>query len=254
MSARKYIATKLHKALEMAPDDEDLAAMTNAPHYVVDRKLIEMFGREDVNRSIAALIEAGICRLPYEQLVVEFEAEDGVRRFAHLREKPDGSVSCTMAVLNAPALTVTSHPITVSIKSDPETAFVVSGGKSSELDKLAAAFATAVALLMLNTKGIEKELLQPVALNEAREKRGMPAIPRHTVMRIGTVVDALGRERSFSESRHMPLHLRAGHVRHQVCGKGRADRKLVYIPPTLVNFNPAEPDHKAPLPKRILSK
>lgn len=32
-------------------------------------------------------------------------------------------------------------------------------------------------------------------------------------------------------------HWRRGHMRHQVCGKGRLDRKLIYIPPVCIHAN-----------------
>lgn len=249
---RKYIATRLHHALEMAPDEPALLAMTTAPHYVIDNRLIEMFGRDDVTKSITALIEAGIARLPFPGLVVEFEAEDSVRRFAHLAEQPEG-FGCTMATLNGPALTITRDPVEVGITRLPVVGFYVRNGQSSELDRLAAVFAVAVAMLMLNTQGIEKELIEVRALNASREVRGKPAVPRHTLLRVGTVIDAHGNEVSFSSSRHMPLHLRAGHVRHQAFGKGRVERKLVYIPPTLVNFRPADAGQPIPQPKRVVS-
>ncbi len=74
------------------------------------------------------------------------------------------------------------------------------------------------------------------------------------LLRIGTVIDHLGRETSWSSGRHMPLHMRAGHVRHQACGKGRTDRRLVYIPPTLVNFRPGDETKPVPQPKRVLTR
>ena len=252
MTTRKYIATKLHRALEMAPDEPALRAMTDAPHYVIDRRLIEMFGRDDVTKSISALIEAEIARLPFPHLVVEFEAEDRVRRFAHISEQA-GGFACTMATLNDPALTITREPVEVGITRLPVVGFYVRNGQSSDLDRLAAVFAVAVAMLMLNTQGIEKELIEARALNTSRVASGKPAVPRHTLLRIGTVIDAHGNEVSFSNSRHMPLHLRAGHVRHQAFGKGRTERKLVYIPPTLVNFKPIDVDRPVPQPKRVVS-
>lgn len=251
--SRRYIATRLHQALEIAPDDRDLAMMAAAPHYVIDRQLSDMLAREDVARSIAALIEAGIARLPFPSLVVEFDDGLGVRRFAHLFEFGD-EFRCVMAVLNGPALTVTRDPISVRLSSSAKAGLHVSGPSASALDQLAAAFGAAVAMLMLNIQGIEKDVIVPHALNAARAKNQKPAVPRHTLLRIGTVVDKSGRETSFGNVRHMPLHLRAGHVRHQACGKGRVDRRLVYIPPTLVNFKPGDDKAAAKVPKRKVTK
>lgn len=252
MGLRKYIATRLHQALDMAPDDEALRAMTEAPHYVVDSRLIEMFFREDITKSIAALIEAGIFRLPFPELLVEFEVGGPVRRFIHIHERGDG-FDCICAALNGPALTVTQKAVRVDVSRDP-MCFRADGEMSSELDRMACVFAVSVAMLMLNTQGVEKEVLDATPLNKAREVRGQAAIPRHTLLRIGTVVNAKGERVSFGDCRHMPLHLRAGHVRHQAYGKGRNERKLIYIPPTLVNFRPEHASEPVALPMRVLTR
>lgn len=252
---RKYIATRLHQALEMAPDDPDVVILASKPHYVVDRRLTEMFAREDVARSITAVIEAGLARLPFPELVVEFDAEDSVRRFVLLRESP-GQVQfeASIITLNGPALTVTREPTTIGIARFPVPGFQVGHSSGSELDRLAAVFAAAVAMLMLNIQGIDKELIEPRALNAQRVAKGRPAIPRHTLLRIGTIIDSHGNQARFTDGRHMPLHLRAGHVRHQACGKGNADRKLIYIPPVLVNFKPGDEDRPVPQPKKLLAR
>lgn len=254
MTNRKYIATRLHRALEMAGDDTDLVAMTQAPHYVVDRRLTEMLAREDVSRSITAVIEAQLAHMPFPSLLVEFDAEDSVRRFAHIFERPDeNAFDVVLAVLNGPALTVTRAPIRIEIVNLPVPGFVVRPSQSSELDRLAAVFAVAVGMLMLNINGVEKDVVEPRKLNRSREAVGKPSIPRHTVLRIGTVIDSAGRSVRYADGRHMPIHLRAGHVRHQVCGKGRTERKLIYIPPVLVNFHPGD-ERQPPKPQRLLTK
>lgn len=251
----KYIATRLHQALELAPDDRDLQTMAGKPHYVIDRRLTEMFGREDVAKSITAIIEAGLARLPFPELVVEFDAEESVRRFVLLAETPDlTGFDASIATLSGPALTVTSTPTRVNIVQIPTPGFHVEHSQGSELDRLAAVFAAAVAMLMLNIQGIDKELIEPRALNAQRTAKGRPSVPRHTLLRIGTVVDSEGRSTRFSDGRHMPLHLRAGHVRHQAYGKGHLDRKLIYIPPVLVNFKPGDETRPVPQPRKILTR
>lgn len=251
---QKYIATRLHQALELAPDDADLHAIATKPHYVIDRRLTEMFSREDVAKSITAVIEADVARLPYSELVVEFEAEEPVRRIVWLREESGNQIDATVIALNAGVLTVTQNPVAISIAQIPVPGFVVNAGAASDLDKLAAVFAAAVALLMLNIQGIDKELVTTEALNKARAARGKPSIPRHTILRIGTIIDRLGNKVGYGDGRHMPLHLRAGHVRHQAHGPKMTERKLIYIPPVLVNFKPGDENAAVPQPKRVLTR
>jgi hypothetical protein len=251
MTGNKYIATTLHKAIELAPDDDLLQEAATLPHYVIDPRLVEMLGREDVHRSISAMIEAGMARLPFQKMLVEFDAENGVRRFTILRENEgqDGFTADLMAFSRG-VLTVSQRRVSVDLTG---TGIGVRF-HATEIDGLAAGFAVAIALMMLNTQGIEREAIVPRALNKSREARGLPSVPRHTIVRIGTIVDALGREHAYSGVRHMPLHLRAGHARRQHFGRGRSEIKWVYIPPTLVNFKPGDELRTVRMPKRVLTK
>lgn len=40
----KYIATRLHKAIELAPDEEFFQRCSRLPHYVIDASLIGILG------------------------------------------------------------------------------------------------------------------------------------------------------------------------------------------------------------------
>src|SRR4051812_13090312 len=84
----KYIATKLHKALELAPDEEFFQRCSRLPHYVVDPSLVELLLRGDVRASINAMVEAGIARLPFGEMLVEIETSP-TRNFVLLEEYQD---------------------------------------------------------------------------------------------------------------------------------------------------------------------
>jgi hypothetical protein len=121
---------------------------------------------------------------------------------------------------------------------------------------LVVAEAMSIAMLMLNTKGIEHVPVSMAKLNKARAKnagRNHFPISDYTVLRVGHVYDANGEAHSLAGSgRHMPVHWRAGHVRNVPYGPhGAAVRptRLRYIPPCLVNFDPLL-DPQAPTPKR----
>lgn len=248
----KYIATKLHQALELAPSDQTLLDLVDLPHYVVDDRLVQMFTREDVTRSVEAIIGAGIARLPYPSLLIEFEAEPTVRRFVRLDEYFGFSFTARIFTLSSPLLTITSDPVKANLSTDP-AGIVIDADKASDMEKLSAAFAICVGLLMLNIQGVDKEVIETEKLNRNRERSGKAGIPRHTLLRVGTVYDRNGKPVTSAGAYRMPVHLRAGHVRNQAYGKGRTERKPIYIPPTLVNYQPGD-EEPARQPKRILTK
>jgi len=101
--------------------------------------------------------------------------------------------------------------------------------------------ALGLALLVLSVRGIEKQVVSArdvAKVNKQRAARGKPAVPEYTLLRIGTVYDSKGNGISAGEAkrRRMPVHLRAGHTRMQPHGPNRSERKLVFIPPVLVNY------------------
>jgi hypothetical protein len=244
----KYIATKLHVALEVDPEEPVLLEMHQGAHYVIDQTLIELLARSDVKACIAAMVEANVARLPLESLTIEFEA-DNVRRFVLLRETSQG-VMAHVASLTGDAMEVTFRPIRCHLT----TAGVAVTGHMTLMDGKAAGFAVGIALLMLHTKGIEKELIVPEPLNRKRRVTGKVEIPRHTVMRIGSVYDREGKEHRVGAGSPMPLHLRIGHARHQAWGPEMKLRRWIYIPPVIVNYRPEEGPVEVRQPKKILAR
>lgn len=248
MSA-KYIATKLHIALALAPEEPVLSAATALPHYVIDRRLTEMLGREDVQKSIVAMIEAEVARLPFPAMLVEFDAEHGVRRFTVLRETV-GGFEADLCAMAGGVLTIGTHPAQISLT---KTGLAIKG-HASELDGLAAGFSAAISLLMLNVQGIDKDVIEPRHLNKARRLAGKPSVPTHTVVRIGTITDRTGKRIPANQARTMPIHLRAGHARHQHYGIGWSETKVIYIPPVLVNFKDGDDAKAVRQPKKVLTR
>lgn len=250
----KYIATKLHQLIEGGHGEPLYDRMLELPHYVIDDRLVELFQREDIVRSIVAVIEADVAYLPYHEMVVEYDVK-GERTFrvlARLRETTPGVNGDFLAdiVLHTEGMTsITREPVRMRTATDPAGIDVAETWSKS--DQVTAAFALMIALLMLNIQGIDKEVIEPERLNKSRKASGKPGIPRHTLLHIGTVLNSEGHGVRFGEGRHMPVHLRAGHVRHQAHGPGMTERKLIYIPPVLVNFHPGD-DVKQP--KRVLTR
>ncbi|CAM5576094.1 hypothetical protein MAUB1S_09685 [Mycolicibacterium aubagnense] len=227
------IATKLHILAELCEGDPLVAAMQQAPCYSISREIVGIMDRRDVQDSVIAMVEAGIARLPYAPLLVEFSVEECVRRFVLLDEVGDRIQACCAALYRERLADVSESRAVVSLHE--LNGISITRYRDAE-EGGAIILAVTVALLMLNTAGIDKQVIDPAALNAQRVKRGRAAIPSHTVIRIGTIFDRSGRAVTGSTGRHMPVHLRAGHVRHQACGPDRADRKLIYVPPVLVNY------------------
>lgn len=248
----KYIATRLHKAIELAPDEEFFQRCSRLPHYVVDDSLIDMLMRSDIQASVSAMIEAQIARLPFEELVLEFETGP-TRNFIRLEEYQDrfrAQVGVLRAKDGIEAAEIDPHPYDLTLMEAGIDVDEPSQRRSHEVWLKVACFGLYMALLMLNIQGVEKEVIEPSRLNKSRGASGKPAIPTHSVMRIGHVYDTNGNRVGLGAGRQMPVHMRAGHARHQHYGEGNALVKIVYIPPVLVNFKPGE---AVKVPKRVLA-
>ncbi len=122
---------------------------------------------------------------------------------------------------------------------------------ASESKVFVATFATALnlALLMLNTKGIEKQVITVAeSLNKKRKAHGKLPIPTHSVVHVGTIYrrDGTAIKHEGHGGWHMPMHWRCGYTRVQHFGTNREETKMVYIPPCIVNFKPEEAAPAAP--------
>ena len=107
-------------------------------------------------------------------------------------------------------------------------------------------------MLLLNTRGVEKEVVKCERLNRSRARQGHRPVPDHTVIRIGHVYDRSGHATSVGGGGRepMPVHWRRGHTRLQRIGHGRTQTKLVYIEPCLVNYIEGE-DVPVPRSKEV---
>lgn len=244
----RYIATRLHKALELAADDDFLLRCATLPHYVIDKSLSDLLTRGDVRASIDAMIEADIAHLPFPEMLIEIDT-GSARSFVVLAEA-DGAFRASMAVLRGEeAVEVDPDPMTIQL-GDAAMEVRTEAGRSHASWMRTAGVCLGIALLMLNIQGVEKEVIEPTRLNRSRVACGKPSIPGHSVMRIGHVYDRNGVRQGFGVGRQMPVHLRAGHARRQHYGENNTLIKTVYIPPVLVNFKPGAEVNQ---PKRILA-
>jgi hypothetical protein len=266
------IKTKLHVIEEVIYAAEKtvdplVLKMMEAPKFYVDRDVVKLLQRSDAQSSIAAMIKAGVARLPYNPLLLEYETFGDSGGKLHccvlltekaggfhaevmfLYDTSDGRTAIRSTVLNKEILVYLLY----NEHDDSKPTIKVEGnGSGDKLDCEIVAYATMMALLMLNIRGIEKQHIETRALNKSREKKGKGAIPEHTIVHIGTVFDRNGRGQRFggNTGRTMPVHLRRGHARHQACGEGMKDHRWVYIPPVLVNYK--EDGDKPRTPEQLI--
>lgn len=108
-----------------------------------------------------------------------------------------------------------------------------------DMDVGAADTALSALTLLLNTRGIHKEVITPTRLNKKRQGSGKVAIPSHTFIRLGHVYDRSGLQIKLDPNSRKPVrvHWRRGHTKQVVYGQGRKLRKLQYIEPCLVNYS-----------------
>jgi len=230
--------------------------MMEAPTYCMDAQIVNLLVRDDVSDSILAIMNAGIARLPYDPMLVEFSppTTHPCRYFVLMRERPGQVIRTTAACLskNDTELVVMADPLNIEIV---EGGMICTSAMEDDPFAWASMAAVSLSLLMLNTKGIEKQVIFTGRLNKARAKHndGRTPVPQHTVVRIGTIYDRSGRGHSATATgRHMPVHLRAGHVRRQHFGKGNEEVKQIFIPPCIVNFKD-ESGEKPKIPHKTIT-
>lgn len=265
------VRTKLHVLAsnvdpqngQFGRDNEIVQNMLKAASFVIDSDVLELVKREDCRKSIHALIEAKMVRLPYDPMVIEYEIDGKSHEFCYLYEKFDIVTGATiihgrviLMELARETAMVATHEIRAMVQ---DKQIMVDGGpyeaKQNAAHKLfmhAFAVSLHLALLMLNTKGIEKEVVRVAdGLNKKRVASGKQPIPHHSVVHIGTIYrrDGSAIKREGSGGWTMPMHWRCGYTRRQHFGKGREEEKMVYIPPCIVNFKPEEEAPHAPMRK-----
>lgn len=255
------IRTKLHiladnvDPRDMSPGRENavVKAMLAAASFVIDKEVLELLRRDDASKSIKALIEAGMAKLPYNPMVVEYEVNPKWHEFVMLREK-DGAIYGRISTMDTAttATMVANNEIKMTFGDGRVYVWPCPGDQHPDFAVFRNSFMVGVnlALLMLNTKGIEKELVTVAeSLNKKRTAKGKPRIPVHSIVHIGTIYRRDGTAIKRGEGGggwHLPMHWRCGHTRTQHFGKGREETKIIYIPPCIVNFKPEDDAPEAP--------
>lgn len=249
---------------KLGAQDPCISRMLKAASYVIDKPVIDLLRREDTTKSIIALVEAGIARLPVSPMVVEFEMSPAYHDFVMLEEDVTHQgrpcVRAWMATLEVKTGKVLSvqEPLILEIDVEGFTIqrkHMPKDDTAAVLSIAAAVVAVNAAFLMLNTLGIEKEVVEVTRLNKARAQRGRPSIPRHTVIHIGRIYKRDGTyvKAGSGDGRKMPMHVRQAHIRNMPYGpmnvEQRPTRKHL-IPMCIVNYREGD---EAKVPKRVVT-
>lgn len=247
---KDQIVTAFHKASWVGLRDDVQKKYHAAAKYCIDSDVVGIIQRADAFQSVAALVEANVCRLPFTPMMMEFQATERFRWFILLEEINEGeSLKAQAVFIHLPTEATYWSSRDIDVYMDKE-GFTVNGVARTQ-DAHAIICGVTMALLFLNTKGIEKQVIEPTALNKARARKGRVPIPKVTVLRIGTVYDRNGNAVKGGGVPGMrKVHLRAGHTRRQHFGPANSETKIIYIPPVLVNYRPEEGDKMPALPEK----
>lgn len=274
-------AARINGRIVNASEMPVVRKMLNAANYVIDYEVWELMRRHDVSKSVRALVEAGIARLPMSPMVIEYQPSETHHVFVLLEDghtvtTRDGQ-KCEGMILHVAFMPKSAEwiqvgdtplpyafmdgrivapyvpPIPVGLTS---TVYVeaLEAQSFTETALLCGLAAIDLALLMLNTKGIEKEVIEVAPLNKHRVSKGRVPIPRHSVVHIGSIYRRDETAITRGQGRgaggwKMPMHWRQGYTRRQRYGKGREQEKIVFIQPCIVNYLP---EGETPVIKKVI--
>jgi hypothetical protein len=245
--------------------DPRMLRLLDAPTFVMQSDAFTLMQRTDCGAAIKAMHDADIFRLPYPKMVVEWQLRDGYPSHFTPHAKDDAAEPLHEFV----HLEETVDPITGKFAISAEYSFMFVSSRIGGIfedklvfthvdDGLNCAFHKAIdptmreiamgsgliainmALVLMNMKGIDREVHTFEALNKQRVRKGKQAIPQYTYVRIGHVYRADGTRVKYTEGdvRQMPMHVRSAHTRRQHFGKENSETKLIYVPSCIVNFDP----------------
>ncbi len=237
--ANDVIHTALHKLdWSKVPPKVKAQYLEKAAKYFVGDDVVNVITRGDAWSSIQALVRAGMLKLPFNPLMIEYSATNKFRWFILLEDLGDKFLAqAIFCHLDTQQTYYSSRDATVTLDDQQ---FHIEGVRTDQ-DGNAIACAVCMALLFLNTKGIEKEVRTFDKFNKIRERKGQAKILPYTTVRIGTVYGRDGKGTKVADGstgRTMPVHLRAAYTRAQHFGPNNSEVKQVFIESCIVNYRP----------------
>lgn len=235
----RYNPDKIMLTVEDLEGVQDIIQAAQAtPKFFLDRGLTELLDKDEVNRSLQDMHAAGLARLPFPELIVEWDhvrADNTTQRyFCILTErssvaKPldgeDGwhpwiAFLMRLAVLGGETRAVMS-PSAIYVRFDAEAGEEKEFGfhyaarpapfwqsfpdvlpkymtDTIELEAHRIGDAIAAVVMLLHTKGVKKTVVSAPKLNKQRAKKQLPAVPDVTTLSIGMVYDKDGAGRAYT--------------------------------------------------------
>lgn len=251
----RYMRGERPTTLKPASQLKAVEKMLASTCYAVDDKVMALLEHENVRKSLFAMLDAGIVSLPLPKLTIEYTLPGtAIHEFAYLEESCDAAgpfieIWTASLQLTTGKAMVVDKPIKARYtgKDTLNPSFQLNDVSRSDAEIVAIVDrALRLSLLMLNTLGIEKEIVDTKRLNHSRQRKGKPPIPSHTIVHIGRIFKKDGTAVRFDTAtgRKMPMHVRQAHVRNVPYGSrnvegDRPTRKML-IPMCIVNFVPGE--------------
>jgi hypothetical protein len=236
-------------------EDPKMQRMMKVPHFVIQDDALELMSRADIAATITALHEAQLTRLPYPEILIEYNehSKGGSPEFRHfvMLEEVDGhkAFAPTWAFWDMRNRIggMQKIPARLSFRDNGKMAFEYTDfGQTKRMRDIlehgaqCARFAADICFMLLNTRGIEKEIIECAALNKHRVAKGKTAVPTHRYVHIAKVYRRDGTHESYAAGHHKRMHLRKGYTRRQHYGPKNELEKIVYIEPVIVNFDPEQ--------------
>lgn len=111
-------------------------------------------------------------------------------------------------------------------------------------------------MVLLNTRGVHKEVIIPERLNKARHKARKVPIPRHTVIRVAHCYSRDGTKREVPGWKQQ-FHIRPGYINYYWYGKRKGpdahpELRPKYVEPYFVNWDPENPEAVPKVPEAHL--
>lgn len=260
--------SKLARLYEVSP--VTAARTADWPLFVFTAEIAELLSNGDAaHKSLEAMIAAGVAHLPYPVMLVQYPCGPAVTCIAAVSEHDDGEFRATSYFIDDANKAYSIPQAAVTFKfaagykiTADSTIKVWVHAAGSNLDRQAqnayanhAVIAVRLGILMSHIAGLEREHVPaPEKLNKQREKKGKPAIKGYSYIHVAKVYDRDGTAHARTGTgRHMPIHMRAGHVRTQHFGKGNEETKLIWIKPVLVNYKPEDGKPVPRIEKRVIA-
>lgn len=252
---------------------EFLGQLGKLPKFVVAPELVDIANDADFRRSLLDMKRAGVMRLPFPAMVVEYPREGGHMIIVLRDLKAGGTNSWEDPSFVGGGQDL--YGLAFRIHQDKKGEYLVVPGSASHMsiedrggepwirfaagtaflpitdpahsylvqntylkDSADVFWAACAAYLLMSTRGVEKEVIDTTRINKKRLLSNREPIPRHTYIHIGRVYRSASSDQSdeYLPRRSPRPHWRRGHAKAVRYGPGREKVKEVYIQPKLVAF------------------